>query len=40
VNSVNAAPTEAQTRYFDELSRDRDWLAGEVRSYLASLEGI
>ncbi len=37
VNSVNASPTEAQTRYFEELSREHDRLAGEVRSYLDSL---
>jgi archaellum component FlaC len=40
VNSVNAAPTEAQMRYFEELSRERHRLAGAVRSYLASLEEL
>jgi len=40
VNSVNAAPTEAQTRYFEELSREHDRLAGEARSYLDSLEEL
>jgi photosystem II stability/assembly factor-like uncharacterized protein len=36
-NSVNAGPTEAQRRYFEELSREHERLGGEVRSYLASL---
>jgi chromosome segregation ATPase len=40
VNSVNAAPTEAQTRYFEELSREHDRLSAEVRSYLDSLSEL
>ena len=40
VNSVNAAPTEAQARYFEELARERDRLTGDVRSYFASLEEL
>jgi hypothetical protein len=37
VNSVNASPTEAQTRYFEELSREHARVSENVRSYLASL---
>jgi len=37
VGSVNAAPTEAQRRYFEELNRESLRLTGEVSSYLASL---
>jgi hypothetical protein len=40
VNSVNAAPTEAQSRYFEELSREHERLSEEVRGYLASLEEL
>jgi hypothetical protein len=40
VNSVNAAPTEAQTRYFEELSGEHQRLAAEVRSYLQTLEEL
>jgi hypothetical protein len=36
VNSANAAPTEAQRRYFEELSREHEELAEEARSYLGS----
>ena len=39
-NSVNAGPTEAQKRYFEELSREHERLAGEVRSFLASLSEL
>jgi photosystem II stability/assembly factor-like uncharacterized protein len=40
VNSVNASPTESQTRYFEELSREHERLSEEVRRYLASLEEL
>jgi hypothetical protein len=40
VNSVNAAPTEAQRQYFDSLVRENERLAGDVRSYIASLTGL
>ncbi len=40
VNSVNAAPTEAQSRYFEELLREHERLSGEAGRYLASLEGL
>jgi chromosome segregation ATPase len=36
-SSVNAGPTEAQRRYFEELSREHERLGGEARGYLASL---
>ncbi len=40
VNSVNASPTEAQTRYFGELSRGHALLSEQAQSYLASLEEL
>jgi hypothetical protein len=40
VSSVNAAPTEAQTRYLEEITRERDRLQGEARSFLDSLEEL
>ncbi len=40
VNSVNASPTEAQTRYFEEISRGHARLSEEVQTYLASLEEL
>jgi hypothetical protein len=40
VNSVNASPTEAQTRYFEELSGRHATQLEEVRAYLASLADV
>jgi hypothetical protein len=40
VSSVNAAPTEAQARYFEEISRERDRLQGDARSFLDSLKEL
>jgi photosystem II stability/assembly factor-like uncharacterized protein len=40
VNSVNASPTEAQTRYFEELSRTHARVSEEVRNYLSSVDEL